>query len=214
MKWSSSPESDERSRQAPVSAWFGMLAILLVVGCGSGGSRGTGPDVPSAESRLAEGWLRFEAGDLRGAESAFLEAESIDPRLAPAALGLGWTHLRRGSLTSAAAALDRAAALGLDDVDLHAARALVARDLEPVRWEQALEAADRVLRVAPEYRFVHDPAVDWRDLRIVAAHAAFALGAYARVSIEIVALGSVPPDPSSSRYVEELLRVLETVSRS
>jgi tetratricopeptide (TPR) repeat protein len=164
---------------------------------------------PDAADLVARGWARFEAEDLDGARSAFEEAESLDPAYAPAPHGLGWALLRLGELRSAQEAMTRAAARGFTDPDLDAARALVARDLVPVEWSQARQAAERVLLASALYRFNHDPTLDWRDLRLLIAQASFVLGDYPRIAAEIVALGQTPPDPSDSDYAAALLQQLQ-----
>lgn len=187
---------------------LGLFFAAVVGGCGSKGN-GAEPEPPTASQRVAEGWAAFERSDLEAARSSFSEAKVLDPSLGAASHGLAWVDLREGALAAAQTSLDRAAALGFAEVDLDAARALVARDLTPVDWARARTAADAVLARTVLYRFSHDLSLDWRDLRLLIAHASFALQDYARVAEQIAALGGVAPAPADPDYVAELLTRLE-----
>ena len=63
-----------------------------------------------ARARLQESWGRLQAGDLRGAESAFAQLVGQEPAFYPAAVGLGYTLLAQGRPKDAAARFDGAVA--------------------------------------------------------------------------------------------------------
>jgi hypothetical protein len=185
-----------------------LLLLFVISGCSKDAPAGPGAD---AAELVRRGWERFSAGDLSGAAALFESATAADATLAEAPLGLGWTRLRQRQLAASSAALDRAASLGEDGANLHAARAIVAREQSPPDWSAVVTAVDRVLAAAPTFEFVYDSTLDWRDLRLLAGQSAFALGNYSRARAEVIALGGPALDPLAPDFTARLLEALDAL---
>jgi tetratricopeptide (TPR) repeat protein len=186
---------------------FCMIA-LLPAGCGDDGD-GPGP-VTSAESLTADGWRLFEAASFAAALDRFDAALETDPVWGEAYNGLGWTWMNLDSLEAAVDAFERAMGKNVETpADPLAGMAAARRDLEPVDLELCLTAADSALSLSPRYVFSHDPSYDWRDVRLILAHAHFGLGQYAEASAQVDNLGGIPQDPGSDTFVEDLMEEIQ-----
>lgn len=129
---------------------------------------------------------------------------------ADARRGLGWSLARGHLLDQAIAQFSAAIGFSAEDAASFAGRAAAARDTAPPQFQYAMDSADSALALDPAFAFARDPGVDWRDLRLIIAQAAFGLGDYARAIAEVDSLpGGMPPDPGSPDLPAELLLELE-----
>lgn len=190
--------------------WFPFL-LLLLAACGGGDS--TEPVVLATPEELTEeGWAHYAQGRDVEAAARFAEAIAMDPAFADAYNGRGWANLRRLRFAEALDDFADALAFGLDTADPLAGRALVLRDLEPVQWGAVAETARLALTADSRYIFARDPALDWRDLRILLGQALFADREYEGVNDQIRLLGGTPADPASASFVRDLLAELERLA--
>lgn len=181
--------------------------LILLTGCGEKNDTVEPPSDP-----VAEGWAAFEAGDYATASARFQAAIGEDAGDVEAYNGLGWASAKLDSLVDATESFDQAIARGHAGADPHAGRALVLRDLEPVDYGQAIDAATMALGIDSQYRFSHDTSLDWRDLRLVIAHSRFQTGDYDLANTEVGQLGGTMPDSASPTYVADLLAEIERLT--
>lgn len=183
------------------------LAINMLSDCGNDG---VDPDMPGAPTDLVgEGWAAFEAGNLATAALRFEAAIVREPSNNEAHNGLAWTCLRRGNLSDAVFGFDMAIANGFSGPDAHAGKAILLRDLPPVDYPAAIDAAVAALRIEAAFVFVHDTRFDWKDLRLVMAQSHFALGEYEAANAQVGLLGGTVQDPVSPTFVLDLLSELD-----
>ena len=179
-------------------------ALALAAGCGGGD---TGPGA-TAESRTAEGWALFEAGDYAGAIEKFDAAVSLDDTYADAYNGLGWSFAKLDSLAESIDNFDDCIANGMSG-DPHAGRAPVYRDLAPPRFGDAVSTASTALSLERRYVFEHDTTFDWHDLHLIMAQSRFGMGQYDLANAEVDSLGGNVQDPGSPTFVEDLADEIE-----
>ncbi|MDP6418669.1 MAG: tetratricopeptide repeat protein [Candidatus Krumholzibacteria bacterium] len=165
--------------------------------------------LPDPDPVTQSAWLLFEAGSFAEALLMFEEALGMDADYAEAHHGLGWCQLLLGNLSEAVEAYSAARAAGLNTADPLVGEALALRDLEPVDFPAAIEAAEAALLLQPDYDFVHDEQLDWHDLRLVIAQSQVALGEYLLALDEVILLGGVAPDPGSETFLEDLLSEIQ-----
>jgi len=116
----------------------------------------------------------------------------------------------QGAVTSFESALTG----GFPGADPHAGKAIVLRDLEPVDYGAAIASVNAALGIDPNYVFAHDAALDWQDLRLILAQSHFALGEYAEANAQVGILGGTVQDPTSPRFVEDLLSEIERLGKT
>lgn len=141
-----------------------LFPAVLVVSCGvSGGEDGT-----TSSDRVDEAWRRYRLGQFESAASLFLELTLEDVELAESSGGLGWSHLRMLNPTGARLAFQSSLVADVGWLDSRAGEVFALRD-GGSSADALLSRARDVLRADPDWRFVHEPTVDWRDLRMTAA---------------------------------------------
>jgi tetratricopeptide (TPR) repeat protein len=183
------------------------FACALVLASGCGGDGGSGPGA-TAESRTAEGWVLFEAGDFAGAIAKFSDALALDDTYADAYNGLGWSLANLDSLARALENFNECIANGMEG-DPHAGRAPVYRDVQPPQFNSAVSTAAAALSFNRRYVFEHDTAFDWHDLHVIMAQSYFGLGQYSQANAEVDSLGGNVQNPSSPSFVEDLASEIE-----
>jgi tetratricopeptide (TPR) repeat protein len=201
-----------------------MAAILLAAGCGGGTGIGTRSDRDQQIS--SEAWLAYRAGSYAQADSTFQEALSVNPTLSDALNGRGWanfslagregdTNRRTGYLNTARTNFSGAAASDPKNTDAWAGLAGV--ELASDNYQKAVDAAQQVLNLDPNFFSPHDN-FNIREVRIILATAYFFLGKYS------VAEGADPHNATAQitildrtfRYttpVELILRIQELQTR-
>jgi tetratricopeptide (TPR) repeat protein len=180
-----------------------ILAGVAFAGCGGGGGGTVAPPVDPLDAA----WAAFESGDYVAARASFHEALAITPGNTEAMNGLGWTLAHLDSLPAALAQLTICIAADPGLAEAQAGRAAVARDIPD--FALAIASADAALAIAPRFQFIHEPDVDWQDLRLIIAQVAYATADYDRCLAEVDSLDGNRPDPASPTFAAELLAELE-----
>jgi tetratricopeptide (TPR) repeat protein len=212
-------------------------AAIACLSCGDDGPSGPGED---ASPLVSQGWTYFEDGQFDSARVQFEEALSIEPDLADAHNGLGWSILFLGlppsnePLDEAVTAFERAIDLELYAADPQVGLA-IAHQAEG-DYEAAVDYALEALDLEPTYSFRHRQSVNYLDVRIVLAQSYFHMGeshypeAQAQVDILEPGNGLDPEDESSWRvdldrdgqiesgetfgsYTEALMELIELLQR-
>ena len=210
-------------RPGSAGAVTAVLAITLAglaAGCGGGGA---GTTQPPPVDPIVAGWTAFESGDFAGARGHFAEAVAADPTSADAKDGLGWSLLfiapgatgADDSLLAAVSDFDGAISLAPSSPDAYAGRAAAERGLAAVASSHdslAIVSADAALGLSPAFQFAHRTSIDWKDLRLIIADAAFARGDYTRTNTEVVNLGGTAIDPGAPNFADDMLAQLETLT--
>ncbi len=177
----------------------------------------------SAANLTSEGWAAWEGGDYTTAQSRFEEALDFDDTYADAHSGLGWTHLRVGSLSDAAAQFDAAIADGLTSQDARVGGLAAYRDLSG-GLSTAISYGEAVLSADPSYVFSHDSTIDADVVRLLLAQSYFREGessfadAQAHMDVVIPDNGLDPADAgtwsvggeSYDTYAQALLALIES----
>jgi hypothetical protein len=143
------------------------LPVLVVAACGSCGVSGGEGDT-TATDRVDEAWRRYRLGQYESAASLFLELTLEDVELAESSGGLGWSRLRMLNPSGARQAFQSSLVADVDWMDSRAGEVFALRD-GGSSADALLNRARDVLRADADWRFVHEPSVDWRDLRMTAA---------------------------------------------
>lgn len=176
---------------------------LLLFSCSSGPNE---PNLRPADELTSEGWIAFEAGDFGLAAAKFDSAMQSDPEYIDAYNGAGWANARLGNFDKAGENFD--SALGLDGelIDANAGGALVFHAQN--RFLDAIEKANFVLNVQPDFIFSHDPAVDALDIRITLALSYFSVGDFnhAAMQMDIIDPANSPHATSPDELIREIMR--------
>lgn len=144
--------------------------IIWFMGSGCGGS-GLGP----AERRTNGGWVQFEAGRFQEAADFFLEALDIDSTLVDAHLGAAWSYARLGDMSPAHHHFYQVYAFSdYPNADALAGHCAVSNATGQYGW--AVATGRSVIYVDTLWVFSHDVTVDIRDVRLLIAQSAFAIG--------------------------------------
>jgi len=183
-------------------------ALLLAGGAGCGDETVTPPP-----NKVDVGWTAFASGDLDEAKTQFESALADDPGDSEANNGLGWTRLRLDELDGAITSFEAALTNGFTGPDPDAGKAIILRDRVPLDYPAAISAALAALAKNANFVFSHDTSLDWRDLRLVLAHAYYATGAYGSAGAEVTALGGTAPDSQADDYPRQLLAEIERLTR-
>lgn len=189
------------------------LTVLLFVGGGMGCGNDNG--VGAGAATLVEtGWNQFEDNQFEEALRSFESALEKDANYGDAHSGAGWTQARLGDLHASREAFDRALTTTPTSLtDVYAGRSIVMLDTPPVDYAATETAARSVIDADSLYTFLHDPTVNWRDMRLIIALCLFAQTEYVEANREIARVGGIPQDSTSTRFVPDLLEELERLSR-
>ena len=137
----------------------------------------------SAEELLDSGWANFEAGDYAQAINDFEDAISENSSLTEAYSGIGWSQLRLDRIDDAEnnfqTALDR------NYAGKEVLAGLAAISLAKEEYMAAIGYAESILNIDPDWVFVHDSSVDYRDVWLLVAIANFHEGNFAEVESAI-----------------------------
>ncbi len=167
-----------------VAALFAACLTFGVISCDEEGDP-TGPDV-TAEDLLGQGWDLFERGEYDSSLVAFMEAIELDNSLSRPYNGAGWSAGRiHGMLEDAGEYFERSLELDVTRYDALGGWTFVVYQLD--EWETALEKAEFLLRRQPNWRFLHEPSLDFDDVRLLTASANYKLGRYG-TSLEIITM--------------------------
>ncbi|MFH1679207.1 MAG: DUF6174 domain-containing protein [Candidatus Eisenbacteria bacterium] len=194
-----------------------LCCLLAFIGCGDDLAP---PAVGTPEEFVFLGWRSFEAGDYSSALSLFFGALSEDVACAEAYNGLGWSWFKLRSYSSSLACFDQALSHGLRSADPIVGKIMALQGPMPFELDTtgtvhlASSLADSVFLwfTPPLYVFAHDPTVDWRDLRVVKGQSAVRKGNTENAHAQVVALGGVSLDSSSSSFARRLEAEIKRLS--
>lgn len=166
-------------------AW-GFIGLCLLATTGCGGGTATGGTSGSAETLSFEGWSDYVTGDYTKSEEIFLDALSLDPQFSEAYNGLGWlkfqqagqetnTEARDAMLQSSRQNFQKATSANPENVDAWVG--LAGLELHLGNWQDARDAANRVLTLEPNFFSKHDN-IDFKDVHLILGQAYFYLGAF------------------------------------
>ncbi len=186
------------------------VMLFFLTGCSSKSSN-PGPDVSEI---INSGWAKFEqtSPDYVGALADFIEAIELNPDVAEAYVGKGWSYAKMGegsSDTRYALAIDNfnlAINLDEEEYDAHAGMAFAYHVTN--KYSKVIEYTDNVLDNTEYYIFSHDQDINRDDLLLIKGQAYFYLGDYDNV-IEILKIISPEITYSSDRPEELLTRLQE-----
>jgi tetratricopeptide (TPR) repeat protein len=152
-------------RLHPVNRYLLLIAILfslILAGCGDDEEF----DAEAAQKRLAEGWAAYNQSNFPDALLGFERAVNLDPTLAEAYNGLGWSHLsasRSASINPQVLAKAQSAfeeAIRLDSANADAwvglANTLFLRRENAADFRTALRAIDNAFQSDHRTLFRHD----------------------------------------------------------
>jgi tetratricopeptide (TPR) repeat protein len=188
-----------------------ILCSVVLLGC----SDDLEFDTAAAKKNQAEGWAAYDQGDFSGALLKFERAIDLDPNVADAHNGLGWSHLsesRKSSMDSRVIAKAQEAfegAIRLDasnaDAWIGLANTLFLRRERASDFQTALHAINNALKTDHRTLFRHDyqSAADLYTLRAVCYYYLGETG-LARFSIE-TALEIDPPN-TAALSLQQLLK--------
>jgi hypothetical protein len=196
--------------------------LLLVLGlglgvcaAGCGGDGGTQPPPPTAAELTAEGWSRFEAGEMDTAAARFDEALALDDAFADALVGRGWTRLRTARYAQALPAFDAVLGSGRETDTPEKRDALGGRVLA---WDGAgspdavIPDGLALLEGDSDYVFRHDGAYSASDVRWLVARAALETGRYSQVVAQLDVLSPGHGlNPNAAGFPEQALALLESL---
>lgn|GEM_PF-2371754 len=167
---------------------LGLVFALLFTACTGDGDEEDAPDAPN----LAPAWTAYSAGDWSEANAFFLSAVQSAPASAEAWCGLGWSRAAVQAASGGAIDLSEgvrdafrhADELRADYVEAWAGLAefhsTKGDTMAALNW--ALDAADAG---GAAWHFHHNPAVNHRSLRKIAAWQLFKLQRYAEAGAQV-----------------------------
>ncbi len=190
-----------------------IAGLFVLASCsGDDGDSGTNA-VLTAQEFVDVGWLKFEEQSYEDALADFKAAIQKDASLTDAHTGAGWSSGRLpGNLSVARSYLIDAATL---DTAAHDARGgLIFIEFQNNELQSALSRADSLLSRLPGWRFLHDPTVDFRDVKLLTAVCYYNLGNYATSLMIIKKNQFLNPDFDADITTEEGQReLLEEIER-
>ncbi len=169
----------------------GWLAAVVLIGClsltftGCGGEDGgaQGPEL-TADEFVEIGWEAFERYDYASALEHFQAAIGRDATHSDALNGAGWSSGRLpGMMETAADYFARSLASDTTEYDALGGWAFVEYSLE--EWHSALNKADSLMHRRPRWMFLHEPTVDFHDIRLLAAKVHYNLGDFT-ASLDVI----------------------------
>jgi len=163
-------------------------------------------------SKLAQGWIEFDARQYEEAIVIFSEASEIDPLRYEAYLGLGWAYAMTDQMSESLYNLDQAVAISPSIPDAYAAKAFIL--LVQSKHDDAIFSAKEAISLGGnEYMFSSLPCVSAESLRLLLAECYYVVGQYQDAQAQIDIL---KPDnqlePENQNYKTELLLEIEKLS--
>jgi len=168
-----------------VTLLFFLVAILALSGCYRKGEN-IPVNPPTASGYITDAWSTFEKGDYEAAEADFQAAKERDALQAEAYLGLGWVEARLLKFDDAISNFRILQSISQDQgmlLDSYAGLAVCYAAMN--QHDAAIEEAERVISVAPDYAFSHDDYVNAKALYVIIARAYVNKGDYLS-ALEIV----------------------------
>lgn len=154
-----------------------ILGITFVLGLGISGcgkEKSTAPTTPPTDL-ITQGWEEFERGSYQSAYDLFRRAVNADPNLSDAYNGLGWSagHIE-GKIGEAREHFSRA--FSLDSLHYDALGGWTFALYQTEEYSSAIERGGQLLNRKPRWRFLHNPTLDFNDIRLIQAFSWVHLG--------------------------------------
>lgn len=192
---------------------IGALGMALsFVGCGGDDNEGGGG--LSAMEMTERGWTSFEAGDYNAALADFQAALDRDGGYSDAWNGAGWSAGRTpGKLAEAKS--NFATCYTLDTTKYDALGGWAFASYQSGEFNATLSKADSLLTRRPGWRFLHEPTLDFNDVRLLTAKSYYNLENYtASYNVVVTYLNSsFEADVATPSGRVELLRELERLGQ-
>jgi len=190
----------------------GIAACLIFAGCGEDKENSVGPQ--TAREYIDQGWSSFKTADYLAALGSFEAALDRDGSASDAWNGAGWSAGRlSGRLTQAGDNFSRC--LALDTTRYDALGGWAFTSYQSGDWDGALSKADALLARRSGWRFLHEPTLDFYDLRLLMAKCYFNKADYSASYQVIVAYlnPAFEADVSSDRGRAGLSREIERLGQ-
>lgn len=186
------------------------VSIAIFAGCVNGPDDTIAlPEFGDYYTKVAEGWLTFEAQNYDDAIKIFQDASEIEPLLSEAYLGLGWCYAMLDQMANSLAAFKPAIEREPDLPHGYASRAFVY--LAQNEYANAVEDADSAISLSgDEYVYGQVPAVRTYSLRLLMVESYYALGQYPEAQVQLDILNPKNGlDRESRTYKKDLLSEIE-----
>lgn len=176
-----------------------LLALGIMTSCGDSGS---GPDKPTAEEYVTEGWQFFSSGDLVSAETSFNNALATDSAAVEAYSGLGWIYARQKKLSDAVSIWEKGKNRDNNHADINAGLTVVYQAIDEL--EKCVASGIIVVTAQPDYAFQYDTEINSGLIHGLLASAYYGLQDYTSAAAQMDA--AVPADaPHSGQDLPGLL---------
>ncbi len=188
--------------------FWGFVALL---GC----SNDSEFDTEAAQKNQGDGWAAYNQGNFSAALLSFERAINLDPNLADAHNGLGWSHLSASQVSSinpqiiakAQGAFEEAIRLDASNADawIGLANTLFLRREKASDFQTALRAIDNALKADHRTLFRHDYQ-SAADLHALRAACYYYLGETDLASASVESAIQTNPKNATALSLEQLLK--------
>lgn len=166
-----------------------LLSALLVLSAGLLSNCGSDDDdddkvVLTAQELSSRGWTKFKSVDYSGALKDFQDAIVLDGTYSDAWNGAGWAAGRLVNRLNDASSYFNSC-LQRDDNKYDALGGWAFIEYQLGNWQSALDKAENLLNRRTGWRFVHQPSIDFNDLRLMTAAAHYNLADY-QASLNVI----------------------------
>jgi hypothetical protein len=202
-------------KPSPLQSVITFIGLILLINCG-------GPSQPdeSETDLLEQAWSLYHNDDWSASLTSFSDLLATGNVTSEAYTGMGYCQLHLHLPQEAAQSFQEAVSLNSWLVDSRAGLIFAERELESVDYEALRVEAASLIHINPNWIFVHEPEINWRDLMLVRAQCSFYLGDF-QTCLQV--LVSINPDLSLSEsdpdswvpwptFTEALLHTLEEYS--
>jgi len=187
------------------------LGFVALLGC----SNDSEFDTEAAQKNQADGWAAYHQGNFSAALLSFERAINLDPTLADAHNGLGWSHLSASQVSSinpqiiekAQGAFEEAIRLDASNADawIGLANTLFLRREKASDFQTALRAIDNALKADHRTLFRHDYQ-SAADLHALRAACYYYLGETDLASASVESAIQTNPKNATALSLEQLLK--------
>jgi len=187
------------------------LGFVALLGC----SNDSEFDTEAAQKNQADGWAAYHQGNFLAALLSFERAINLDPTLADAHNGLGWSHLSASQVSSinpqiiekAQGAFEEAIRLDASNADawIGLANTLFLRREKASDFQTALRAIDNALKADHRTLFRHDYQ-SAADLHALRAACYYYLGETDLASASVESAIQTNPKNATALSLEQLLK--------
>ena len=188
-----------------------LLGFVALLGC----SNDSEFDTEAAQKNQVAGWAAYNQGSFSAALLSFERAINLDPNLADAHNGLGWSHLSASQVSSinpqiiakAQGAFEEAIRLDASNADawIGLANTLFLRREKALDFQTALRAIDNALKADHRTLFRHDYQ-SAADLQALRAACYYYLGETDLASVWVESAIQTNPKNATALSLEQLLK--------